>query len=147
MQIPYFDAHCDTVSRIARFPGRHLNQHTDQWDLNRMDAFTGPRAQFFAIFYDSALSGKHQAVKMQLSAFQRECRLLPDRIAHCTTAQAAEEAFQQGKLAAFLSVEGAELLDCSLEKLQWAYDQGVRAVNLTWNHANALSGSLSLIHI
>ena len=109
MQIPYFDAHCDTVSRMARFPGRHLDQRTGQWDLNRLKNFTGPKAQFFAIFYDSALPGKHQAVRMQLAAFQRECRRLPDRIAHCTTARAAEEAFQQG--------------------------------NLTWNHANALSGS------
>lgn len=141
MQIPYFDAHCDTVSRMARFPGRHLDHRTGQWDLNRLECFSGPKAQFFAIFYDSALPGKHQAVQMQLAAFQRECRRLPDRIAHCTTAQGAEEAFRQGKLAAFLSVEGAELLDCSLEQLQWAYDQGVRAVNLTWNHANALSGS------
>lgn len=141
MQIPYFDAHCDTLSRMARFPGRHLDRRAGQWDLNKLAGFTGPKAQFFAIFYDSALPGKNLAVQMQLSALQRECRRLPDRIAHCTTAQGAEEAFQQGKLAMFLSVEGAELLDCSLEKLQWAYEQGVRAVNLTWNHANALSGS------
>ena len=46
-----------------------------------------------------------------------------------------------GKLAAFLSVEGAELLDCSLETLRWAQGQGVRIVHPTWNHANALAGS------
>ena len=53
----------------------------------------------------------------------------------------AEAAFAEGKAAAFLSVEGAELLDCSLERLEEAHTLGVRAVNLTWNHKNALSGT------
>ena len=38
-------------------------------------------------------------------------------------------------------MEGAELLDCSLERLEEAHTLGVRAVNLTWNHKNALSGT------
>ena len=37
--------------------------------------------------------------------------------------------------------QGGELLDCSLERLEEAWRLGVRAVNLTWNHANDLSGS------
>ena len=45
------------------------------------------------------------------------------------------------RMAALLSVEGAELLDCDLDKLRQAYAWGVRAVNLTWNHPNALSGT------
>ena len=36
---------------------------------------------------------------------------------------------------------GAELLDCSLERLEGAHAMGVRAVNPTWNHVNALSGT------
>ena len=38
-------------------------------------------------------------------------------------------------------MEGAELLDCSLERLEEAHAMGVRAVNPTWNHVNALSGT------
>ncbi len=49
--------------------------------------------------------------------------------------------FRSGRRAAFLSVEGAELLDCSLERLEEAHAMGVRAVNPTWNHVNALSGT------
>ena len=40
-------------------------------------------------------------------------------------------------------MEGAELLGCSIEGLRQGYRQGVRAVNLTWNRANLLSGSHS----
>ena len=143
MTIAYFDAHCDTVSRIARFPGRHLTERTGQWDLDRLFRAVpeGPKAQFFAIFHDSMLPGTRHALENQLSVFQGECLRYADRIMHCRTAEDAECAFAQGKLAAFLSVEGGELLDCSTDRLQWAYDKGVRAVNPTWNHANALSGS------
>ncbi|MDR2530833.1 MAG: membrane dipeptidase, partial [Oscillospiraceae bacterium] len=41
----------------------------------------------------------------------------------------------------YLSVEGAHLLDCSLERLRESALDGVRMLNLTWNNANALSGS------
>ena len=44
-------------------------------------------------------------------------------------------------MAAFLSAEGAELLDCDVSKLEKAYEWGLRAVNITWNHENALSGT------
>ena len=138
--IPYFDAHCDTISRITRMPGRHLDRHTNQWDLNRLSG-AGPKAQFFAVFWNSALPGTRTAVEQQIAAFHRECARLPEKVSHCRGGTDARAAFEQGKLAAFLSVEGGELLDCSTERLQWAYEQGVRAVNLTWNHANALSGS------
>lgn len=143
MNIPYFDAHCDTVSRVTYFPGRHFAGHTGQWDLDRLfDAVPkAPKAQFFAIFHDSVLPGYRAAVEKQIKAFHSECQRYSDRVQHCRTAEEAEAAFKEGKLAAFLSVEGGELLECSLERLQWAYDQGVRAVNLTWNHPNALSGS------
>lgn len=46
-----------------------------------------------------------------------------------------------GKAAAFLAVEGAELLGCDPGRLEQAAADGVVAINLTWNHANALSGS------
>ena len=134
MNVPYFDAHCDTISRIARLPGRHLDVHTGQWDLERMTAFLGPKAQFFAAF---SLWGRRRAAERQIALFHRECARCSDRVAHCRTGAEADRAIAANQLCAFLSVEGGELLDCSLERLQWAFDQGVRAVNLTWNHANA----------
>ncbi len=83
----------------------------------------------------------HRAAERQIAVFRRECERNQDRVISCVNASQAEQAFADGKLAAFLSVEGAELLDCAVEKLDWAYARGVRFINLTWNHANALSGS------
>ena len=40
-----------------------------------------------------------------------------------------------------LSIEGAELLDCQIDRLDMARDWGVRLLNPVWNHANRLSGS------
>lgn len=140
MAIPYFDAHCDTISRISRKDGRHLNEETDQWKLDALSECR-PSAQFFAVYYDSDLPHMAEQVAAQFVAFHRECDLYSDRVTHCRSGQEIEQAAKQHKLAALLSVEGAELLNCDLQQLEWAYAQGVRAVNLTWNHANLLSGS------
>lgn len=55
--------------------------------------------------------------------------------------QDVEQAHRCGKAAAFLTVEGAELLGCDPARLDQAAIDGVTAINLTWNYANALSGS------
>ena len=140
MSIPLFDGHCDTLSWLLAHPGRHLTETGGQWELEKTERFA-PRAQIFAAYADSALPGAAASAAAQIALLRRECRRFSDRITFCTTGQDAEAAARQGKLAAFLSVEGGELLGCSVERLDWAWRQGVRMVNLTWNHANALSGS------
>lgn len=140
MGIPLFDAHCDTLSKLLRTPEQHLADSNGQWNWNRCGEFA-PQAQIFAVFADSALPSAPAKAVWQIKRLHQECRLAPERVALCTTQEQAAEAARTGKIAAFLAVEGAELLDCSLERLHWAFQHGVRIVNLTWNHANALSGS------
>ena len=67
MKIPYFDAHCDTLSRMAYLPGAHLGRRTGQWDLEKLSRFDGPKAQIFAVFYDSALPGASRAAERQIA--------------------------------------------------------------------------------
>src|SRR5699024_6221623 len=50
-------------------------------------------------------------------------------------------AWAQGRADALLSVEGAQLLGCDPGRLERAARDGVRVITLTWNRANALSGS------
>lgn len=136
-----FDGHCDTISRVYR-RGIRLRKNDGHLDLERM-ASAGSWAQFFAIF----ASKKHADRPLweiflgEYEAFCREMEANADLVIHCRTGEEAERAWAQGKQAAFLSVEGSELLDCSLEKLEEAYKMGVRAVNLTWNYENAVSGT------
>lgn len=143
-KIPLFDAHCDTISRFCakRFQTDSLAASSGHLDLARTAGFA-PYAQFFALFANRATPGPAMWDRycMMLARLRREVSDHPEQIALCCSAQDACMAGEQGKIAAFVSVEGAELLDCDPGKLEKAWRDGVRAVTVTWNHANALSGS------
>lgn len=140
--IPYFDAHCDTLSRCLE-QDACLWENDGQLDLKRLGAFQ-KAGQIFAIYYDGAVAtegGLFAMCRRQQELFSASCRRHADGMCQCRNGADIDAAVAAGKLAAVLSVEGGELLDCDPEKLDWAQGVGVRCVNLTWNHANALSGS------
>ena len=145
--IDLFDGHCDAVF-LRYLSGGGLRRNDGHVDLERMGKYRRC-AQFFALFGEPEptpvrdLSGKtHRELFLEEYAlFEREMAANADLAAFCRTGAEAEAAFRSGRRAAFLSVEGAELLDCSLERLEEAHAMGVRAVNPTWNHVNALSGT------
>ena len=138
--IPLFDAHCDTASKITA-RGLSLRENDLSVDLESCRAFS-PHARVFAIFNDlSRVADIEAAAVKQMDYLLKEISENCEIVALCTDGRQARAAFSQGKIAAFLSVEGAEQLGCSAAGLKWAYGVGVRAVNITWNHANALSGS------
>lgn len=144
-----FDGHADTLLRCwhtesAYFNGGSFRENSGHIDLLRAQKTMGNYCQFFAIFgtWDSKAGVDcRQIFEEQYSIFNREIMRNEDLIVHCRTAADAERANAVGKIAAFLAVEGAELLDCDIKKLEDAYEKGARAINLTWNCANALSGS------
>ena len=151
MEIKLFDGHCDTILRCydtgdaAYYNGGHMRRNSGHIQLAEARKAFDTYAQFFAIFADtqSMMPGKSyaQMFREEYDLFCREVEGNSDIIVHCRNAEQAEAAFRWGRIAAFLSVEGAETLDCSVEMLEEAYRLGVRAVNITWNHANALSGT------
>lgn len=144
-----FDGHCDTLLRCwhtdgPEFNGGSLRENNGALDLLRVQKSLGHYCQFFAIFgsWDTKPGmGCRQIFLEQYDLFCREVERNRDLIALCRTAAEAEQANREGKTAAFLAVEGAELLSCDIAKLEDAYEKGVRAVNITWNCANELSGT------
>ena len=110
--IPYFDAHCDTLSRcIAQ--GWDLYENPGHLDLKRLSAYA-PVGQVFAIFLDSEkvpAEDRWGCVKEQADLFWRLRREHPEVMGHCA-----------------LSLEGAELLGCDegrLEELRaWGEEVG-----------------------
>lgn len=144
--ISVFDAHCDTISRCWReYEG--LDSNSGAVSLERTASF-GRYCQFFALWtadgytgYPSGGDSVERAYHALLRCFKDQMARNPAKIVQCRTAGEAERANQQGKAAAFLSVEGAELLGCDPGRLDQAAEDGVVAINLTWNHANTLSGS------
>lgn len=144
--ISVFDAHCDTISRCWReYEG--LDSNSGMISLERTAGFAR-YCQFFALWtadgytgYPSGGDSVERAYHALLRCFKDQVTRNADKIVQCRTAEEAQQANHQGKAAAFLSVEGAELLGCDPARLDQAAADGVAAVNLTWNHANALSGS------
>ncbi len=125
MKLPYLDAHCDTLSRCLN-TGESLLKTSGQCDLTRLAAYE-PSGQIFAMFHDSAdvpPEGLFGRVRRMYAYFCQERTAHPEKMR-----------------GAMLSVEGGELLECSLRRLDEIRDWGVRSINLTWNHANAVSGS------
>ncbi len=125
MKLPYLDAHCDTLSRCLN-TGESLLKTSGQCDLTRLAAYE-PSGQIFAMFHDSGDVPTEGLFGRVQQMYERFCR---ERTAH-----------PENMRGAMLSVEGGELLECSIQRLEEIRDWGVRSVNLTWNHANALSGS------
>ena len=153
--IPYFDAHCDTIHRChtagTPFRGPELRAFYDiagdlrrsggHIDLERAGGFSR-YAQFFALYQSPRLVPEGSSMPEQgillHQRFLREMEENRERILPCRTGAEVDEAVRQGKAAALLSIEGAELLDCDIRRLDTAYDWGVRLLNPVWNNANAL---------
>ena len=133
MGIPYFDAHCDTLSVLhSRGAEWSLGANAAQVDIDRLSAYS-PAAQVFAIW------GGHYEEKL---ALLRRSLARDGRAVLCRTAEEVRKANAAGKVAALLSVEGAEILGCSIERLREARERdGLAMINLCWNSDNALCGA------
>ena len=140
--IPYFDGHSDAISRCT-YQGWSLRRAPGHLDLPRLGQFE-KAAQVFALFANAArfpagvLWGE---CRKQHEVFLRQMAENADLAVQCRTGAEIEAAHEAGKVAALLSIEGAELIDCDPEKLETAAHWGVKLVNVTWNHRNALSGT------
>ena len=161
--IPYFDAHCDTVYRCletgetsaldygdsreeqCRYyaASAHLRKNGGHIDLERSRQFSRC-AQFFALFHDAAeapADGLWAQCRRMHDFFLREMADNADIVRHCRTGREVDEAAAAGKTAALLSIEGADLIDCNVHKVETVAHWGVRLLNPVWNRANVLSGT------
>lgn len=142
MAVSVFDAHCDTILHCWH-GGENMLRSSGDLDLERGRTFAR-YCQFFAIFTQGDMvpgKSNYDIYGEQYDLFCRQMEEHRDVVIHCRSGAEAAQAHREGKIAAFLSVEGAHSLDCDLDKLRLAYDCGVRAVNLTWNNPSILSGT------
>lgn len=138
MKIPYFDAHCDTPVPV-HYQNASLQKNEFHLDLERLSRFK-PCAQVFSVCvrHGETMIAETDDV---LTTFTREIDANDDLVALCRSAKDIDDAVREGKIAALLSIEGAEKFNCSIMKLAGMYTRGVRIVHLTWNHDNALCGA------
>lgn len=134
MNIPLFDCHCDTGAR-AREHGEKLRLNRMQLDLERLSHYS-PAGQVFAVCAaDDAEPVKFADVS--IAFFLEQIKENSDIVKLCLNFRDILSAEKEGKIAALLSIEGAE----QISDIDEAYGQGVRIVHMTWNHDNALCGA------
>lgn len=75
-----------------------------------------------------------ELLNLLLSEFEKNS----DILTLCKSASEIKKAAENGKIAALIAIEGAELIGCDIARLERAYDKGVRLINLCWNYDNAL---------
>ncbi len=130
--IPYFDAHCDTLTAVFEHGGG-LFENGFMLDFRRLGAYS-PAAQVFAVW-----NGGYEA---KAALLRRECAAHGSEIRFCRSPREVREAAASGRTAALLSVEGAEQLGCDMERLRGARERdGIIMLNLCWNRDNALCGA------
>lgn len=141
MKYTFFDGHCDTPIELWR-NGARLRENRLAVSLERAKRLGG-WAQFFAFCTAWIENGTphFEQYREALSCFSAQLRENEDAITLCRSASEAESAMRDGKAAAFLSIEGAEAIDCDPGRLEEAYAQGVRMISLVWNIENSLTGS------
>jgi len=133
-----FDAHCDTILAILR-GDRDLNERSSEGhlDLPRMRE-GGITAQIFAIFIEHPyLNGQaaHQALRLFDALHATLDRSSEEMILAKSTAD-IERAKAQGKIAAVISIEGAEPLEGDLALLRVYHRLGLRNLGITWSTRN-----------
>ena len=136
--IPYFDAHCDTALPVYQ-QGKSIFESDLHLDLKRLAAYR-PCGQVFAVCVDHGPE-MVQETEAVIRNFLRELEINSSYVQLCKNVVDITQATAEGKIAALLSVEGADRLGASVEGLKKFYDLGVRIVHLTWNDENPLSGT------
>lgn len=142
VKIPYFDAHCDTIG-MALSTDDSLRRNRHCIDLER-GAALGCYAQIFALYDDvdhMPADRMWQRCVQLHDRFEKEVAENSDRVVLCCSGAEIDSAISQGRTAALLSIESADLLQCRIERIETAARWGTRVMNLTWNHANDISGS------
>ncbi|MCX7715353.1 MAG: dipeptidase [Clostridia bacterium] len=129
------DMHCDTITCIYE-QNQNLFQNSLHIDLSRVKKYEG-YAQFFAVFSDPVY--KAAAIRRCLEIIDRlYLQVQQHDMYFCKSFADYEEAMQNKKVAAFLSLEGGEAID-SIAVLNNFYRLGVRCIALTWNYSNHIA--------
>lgn len=141
--LPVADAHCDFLYGMVHYgwdfsePGRGKSYAPQAVALPYLH--TGNvKLQFFAAWIDTQkrIPYLQQCLHM-IDAYERMLETNAAQMEKLTS----ENAHNAGKIKTVLTVEGGEALEGSLCVLRMLYRLGVRAMTLTWNTPNELSGT------
>jgi membrane dipeptidase len=137
------DAHADSAQRF-------VDEHFDLADplgggnLNLDSIRQGNlAAEFFSVRADPTLYKGQYAHRMLelIDSVKEQAARRPKEIEFVTTPAGIEQAHQDHKFAALLSIEGGDSIEDSLALLRQYYSLGVRSMSLTWTNFNGWADS------
>ena len=127
------DTHDDTTQRFLDGKFDIGTRHTDgSIDVPRMRD-GGLSAIFFSIWIPSKITGPDAVNRAlaQIEAVREQLRKHPKDLTLATTAAEVRAAYQQGKIAALMGVEGGHMINSDLATLRKFASLGVRYMTLT----------------
>lgn len=131
------DLHCDTLNKIYE-SGKEISLlqndfHVDFEKLKKAEC----AAQFFALFADFKIEKNPEAAyEMMIDKFYDDVAK-SENIVFADSYDSYIKNENDSKISAFLTLEGADILDGDFDKLDYFYRKGVRLVTITWNYINA----------
>jgi membrane dipeptidase len=131
------DFHCDVLWKLLENNNlSFINDSTDKLDvtLPRLQQ-AGSIMQTFAVYIPDEMEKTMVPILKSIDLFYRKVLTAPG-ITLVRTAHDAAKLINGGSIGAMLSLEGADGLQGDPAMLRILFKLGVRAMGLTWNHAN-----------
>lgn len=148
MNIPVFDLHCDTVTKLLGHDlaaGTPLRSNDCHIDLERMKTYPG-YAQCFAFWSTTGLP-LPKGIKTE-DVFWREVSVLQDQIdknsdlvRQARSGDDVRKNLEAGIISAIFTLEGPAGIGFDPAKLEKLRNLGFRISTLGWNENNSLTGS------
>jgi len=131
----YFDAHCDTMSKMYKNK-IGLDSHNLMVNIHNLKGHKSA-IQVFALFNNGEMNKENMMNCFEY--FKNECKKLPGMVSVCSSAKEIDE--NKSKLSAILAIEGlGNQPDFTPDDVKDFYDAGVRFMSLCWNNDNILCG-------
>jgi len=131
----YFDAHCDTMSKMCK---KRIGLDSPSLMVNTPNLQPYKSAiQVFALFNGGDMNKENMINCFEY--FKGECKKLSSQVSICASAKEIDE--NKAPLSAVLSIEGlGNQPDFTTGAIKSFYDVGVRFMSLCWNNDNILCG-------
>lgn len=138
---PYFDTHCDTITKIC-VDQKRLNDESLMVNLKHMKKYSAC-VQVFALFCDGTFTVDDAFAR--LKKFRQECDYFGRYISLQSTVLGIKRVLSRHKSVGICAIESlGNLKDFDISVIEKFHRAGVKFISLGWNNDNILCGGADL---